>query len=809
MHFGNGTQVNAASGFFSSLPAIYGPVSPWSVIEWDKNEYLDPSQMSLNGATTYDPLLGNAAYSWATPDGELSLSIYGNGTTSPWVYDLRSSGGLFTAGGGSNVFLSDATIAPNATFDDQITFQLTAKISQAIVSYDNAAASTDGVVLAQAFTGFTLWFNEPGTAAFDSTLPSFNVFMQIPITGSNNDAAATDYRSATALAGVNGLTLVYGHVLPNDTTLPFVASSGSPTTLTYNLDAYLADLIAQPWPVSNASGTTSWVWLPSAVNNLADWSLTSTYVGLETENADGRPGANQTPQGTAAIGLQISDLQVSRDTSTPVTAAAFDSQPRDGGLNTTLIGSYSAWQQSQLTPALTPIVAAPAAVALGGGRPGAVPGISLSETGNVPGETFAVTAADTAGLLSTSTAGGAVLSGAGTASLTVSGSLAAVNAALAGLTDTEPGAGADRITLTAVDSLGNAATQAAIAVTAHASPVLAAPASLTLGIGRPASLGGVALAEAGATSGETFSVKLQDAHGFLSAGTAGGATIAGANTATLSISGSLSAVDAALATLRVTDATAGVDKIAVTASDSLGGVANAAAIIVVANGLPTIKAPAQATVSTTAATAITGAGVSETGLTAGEPFAATVSDLHGLLSANAAAGAAISGSGSMALKLAGSLAQVNAALATLRDTDTVAGADTLTVSASDGFGNAASATVAISANGRAALAAPAGVVATLDQATVLTTAQAPFIVTVAPASGGLIASPAPVANFAAGDEIDFTDLVPGGGITYAQTTPAVGTLTIGGESVTLAGHFTASLFQLTGDGHGGTLVRYT
>ena len=41
------------------------------------------------------------------------------------------------------------------------------------------------------------------------------------------------------------------------------------------------------------------------------------------------------------------------------------------------------------------------------------------------------------------------------------------------------------------------------------------------------------------------------------------------------------------------------------------------------------------------------------------------------------------------LTITGSLAQVNTDLATLRDTDSTAGADTITVNATDSFGNSA------------------------------------------------------------------------------------------------------------------------
>ena len=121
-----------------------------------------------------------------------------------------------------------------------------------------------------------------------------------------------------------------------------------------------------------------------------------------------------------------------------------------------------------------------------------------------------------------------------------------------------------------------------------------------------------------------------------------------------------------LATLQDLEAAAGSDTIHVTATDSLGNSAAPKDVSVTTNGLPVVAAPASATVTQATATAVSGVSVSETGSTAGETFTATVSDTHGLLSA---AGAGISGSGTSSLTITGALAQVNADLATLSDTD--------------------------------------------------------------------------------------------------------------------------------------------
>jgi hypothetical protein len=323
------------------------------------------------------------------------------------------------------------------------------------------------------------------------------------------------------------------------------------------------------------------------------------------------------------------------------------------------------------------------------GQKTAIAGVGLAESGTTAGETFTVTLSDTAGRLAASGSG---LSGSGTTSLTISGSLAQVNADLATLTDTDATAGSDTIILGASDSFGNSATSASIAVTAGATPVITAPASATVGVKHAGSIPGVSLAEAGAMSSTTFTVTLADTVGKLSAT---GTGVSGAGTHALTITGSLTQVNADLATLTDTSLTAGTEVITVGAADSLGDTAAGASIAVTVNAAPVITAPATAEITEGKATAIAGVGISESGVTTGETFTVALSDTVGALSAT---GTGVKGSGSHGLVVTGSLAQVNADLATLTDTQSTVGADTIRISASDSFGNSATAaSIAVSA----------------------------------------------------------------------------------------------------------------
>jgi hypothetical protein len=171
-------------------------------------------------------------------------------------------------------------------------------------------------------------------------------------------------------------------------------------------------------------------------------------------------------------------------------------------------------------------------------------------------------------------------------------------------------------------------------------------------------------------------------------------------------------VTADLATMTDSDGTAGSDTISVNASDSLGNKASQSSVAVTVNGLPTLTAPASATLGIGEAGAIGGLSLSESGNTSGETFTVTLSDKHGDLSAT---GTGVSGSGTTSLTITGSLGQVNADLATLTDTDGTAGSDTITVNASDSLGNKASQkSIAVTVDALSEAAASASSVTTVD-----------------------------------------------------------------------------------------------
>jgi hypothetical protein len=242
-----------------------------------------------------------------------------------------------------------------------------------------------------------------------------------------------------------------------------------------------------------------------------------------------------------------------------------------------------------------------ATLVAGVGRKTLVSGVSLTENGATARETFTLAVSDSNGLLSASASGGGSLTGAGTTTLAVSGSLTQVNAALTTLSDTDSVIGGDAITITATDSNGASAWSDSIAVTVNPAPVLTGSAALLTGAGITTSVAGARLSESGSTDSETFTMTLSDSAGTLSAT---GTGVSGAGTKTLTVTGSLAVVNAALATLTFTDGTAGTDTITLSAVDSLGNAANStsfAATVLAARSVHMLTA------STTSATGGSGA----------------------------------------------------------------------------------------------------------------------------------------------------------------------------------------------------------
>jgi len=333
-----------------------------------------------------------------------------------------------------------------------------------------------------------------------------------------------------------------------------------------------------------------------------------------------------------------------------------------------------------------PAITAPGSVVLGVNQTATINPVSLSQGSVVAGETFTVTLGDTFGTLSVNTAG-VTVTGEGSSALTIGGDLAAVNTALASLTDTSAHTGADALTVGAANSLGDVGTAQTVAVTVNSAPVLAAPAPQVIGVNQTATLGAIGLTESGNTAGETFTVTLADTNGVLAAAQAGNDTVSTAGS-TITVSGTLADVLLSLGKVTDTNATTGADNITLTAHDSLGNSAVAQSASVTVNGLPVLTVPASQVITQGQATGLGAIGLTESGNTTGETFTVTLADTNGVLAAAQSGSDSVSASGTT-ITVSGSLTDVVASLGAVSDTNATSGTDSIAVSAKDSFNNLA------------------------------------------------------------------------------------------------------------------------
>jgi len=311
----------------------------------------------------------------------------------------------------------------------------------------------------------------------------------------------------------------------------------------------------------------------------------------------------------------------------------------------------------------------------------------------------------TNGLLNVSLAGGAAISAGanGSSTLTLSGTQAQINAALASLSyQGNPNFnGADTLTVVSTDANG-ASDSDAVAVTVTAvndAPINTVPVAQTVSEDAVLSLGGISVND---VDGNLASTQLTVASGSLNVSLAGGATIsAGANgSSTLTLSGTQAQINAALASLSYQGNPNfnGADTLTIVSTDG-NGASNSDSVainVTSVNDGPVNTVPAAQTVNEDAPLAIAGISVSDVD---GNLATTQLAVSNGVLNVSLAGGATISAgaNGSSTLTLSGTQAQINAALASIsyQGNPNFNGADTLTVVSTDSGGATDSDAVAI------------------------------------------------------------------------------------------------------------------
>ena len=240
-------------------------------------------------------------------------------------------------------------------------------------------------------------------------------------------------------------------------------------------------------------------------------------------------------------------------------------------------------------------------------------------------------------------------------------------------------------------------------------------------------MSGVTVVDSDAVSaGKTLSVILSDSLGLLTANTSasgGGGTITGSGSKQMTITGSLSKVNADLTTLSDLTSTTSADTITVATYDGRGG-ASQKQIAATVNIPPTLTAPAAFSALPQTTVPIASVDVSDSdAVNAGKTITVALVDTSGLLFANTSAsggGGTITGAGTLDLTIAGALAQVDADLSTLSYQSGVSGADTIQLTASDSRGGSNQQQIAVTINVPPKITLPASQFARLNVATSVT-----------------------------------------------------------------------------------------
>ena len=252
-----------------------------------------------------------------------------------------------------------------------------------------------------------------------------------------------------------------------------------------------------------------------------------------------------------------------------------------------------------------------------------------------------------------------------TGSVTIAGTLAEINAALAGLSYTGNlnFNGSDTLTVTTGD--GTAQDIDTIAITVNPvndAPVNTVPGAQTVNEDTALPIAGVSVAD---VDGSPLTTTLTVTSGKLSVTTGGGATIGGNGTAAVTLSGSAAQINAALAGLAYTGNLDfnGSDTLTVTTSDGPAQDIDTVAITVnPVNDAPVNTVPGAQTVNEDTALPIAGVSVADVDSPA---LTTTLTVTSGTLNVTTGGGATIGGNGTAAVTLSGSAAQINAALAGL------------------------------------------------------------------------------------------------------------------------------------------------
>ena len=422
--------------------------------------------------------------------------------------------------------------------------------------------------------------------------------------------------------------------------------------------------------------------LPIAGVSVADIdsSALTTTLSVSSGTLSVTAGPGVTNNGTASVTIAGTAAQINA----ALAGLAYTGNLDFNGADTLTVATNDGTATDTDTIAITvnpvndaPINTVPGAQSVAEDTTLSIAGVSVAD---IDSSALTTTLSVSSGTLNV-TAGPGV-SGDGTASVTIAGTAAEINAALAGLAYTGNLDFNGPDTLTVATSDGTATDTDTIAITVNPvndAPINTVPGAQSVAEDTPLPIAGVSVADIDSSA---LTTTLSVAHGTLDVTAGPGVTNNG--TASVTIAGTAAEINAALAGLAYTGNLDfnGADTLTVATSDGTAADIDTIAITVNAvNDPPVNTVPGAQSVDEDTILPIVGVSVADIDSSA---LTTTLSVASGIL--NVTAGAGVTNNGTASVTIAGTAAEINAALAGLAYTGNLDfnGADTLTVATSDG-----------------------------------------------------------------------------------------------------------------------------
>jgi hypothetical protein len=307
--FGNGLVANYTAQFFQT-PGVLAvlPQSQWYIAQWGQSVAINPANYTTDNPATYDPVYGNALYSWTEPGTNSAIAIYQNTTALGGgdVYDLTDGNTNAPPSSGAtdeaDMFLSSPQ-ASNSNLSHPITLSLNAKITQSLIQFATPELAAQYAASGTVFGTFDIGL----TVNFDGAngLPAYSGFVQI-VPWTSDSPAFANYTNGPLDPGDASAQFITSTLLAGDPALSLLSADAgaNPDTLSYYINPYVYNALVEAFadfPFAQKA----------ALLNISNWTLGSVYIGAATNDAQAMSAGGGTVEvANEAVGIQVSDIDV-------------------------------------------------------------------------------------------------------------------------------------------------------------------------------------------------------------------------------------------------------------------------------------------------------------------------------------------------------------------------------------------------------------------------------------------------------------------------------------------------------------------